>query len=120
MKIVTGIIAMALAAPAAAAEPQAPPLQLRPKIALTPAPEHNAAPFVVHPLAEPEIALIPRQPSRPNDSRSACDGASAVCYDPSSGRIEVASARNLMPDIPGLRRETISVKRDRILFRYSF
>ena len=119
MRIAAGIIAIALAAPAAAAEPQAPQLQLRPKTALTPAPAHTAAPFIV-PVGEPEIELIPRQPSRVNDSRSACDGASAVCYDPSSGRIEVASARNFMPDIPGLRRETISVKRDRILFRYSF
>ena len=118
MKIATGIIAIAFSTPALAAEPQAPQLQLRPKSALGPA--HDAAPFVVHPVAEPEPALIPRQASRPNESRSACDGSSAVCYDPSSGRIEVASARNYMPDIPGLQRETISVKRDRILFRYSF
>jgi hypothetical protein len=122
MRIAAGMIAMALAAPAMAAEPQAPQLQLqlRPKSALALAPAHDAAPFVVHPLVEPEITVLPQPLSRPNESRSACDGASAVCYDPSSGRIEVASARNFMPDIPGLRRETISVKRDRILFRYSF
>ena len=120
MKIVAGLLAMAMASPAAGAEPQAPQLQLRPKAALAAAPSHDAAPFVSHPGVEPEIEVLPRHASRPNESRSACDGMSAVCYDPSSGRIEVASVRNYVPDIPGLRRETISVKRDRILFRYSF
>jgi hypothetical protein len=120
MKIAAGMLAMAFAGLAAAAEPQAPQLQLRPKAALTLAPPHDAAPFVTHPAAEPEIEVLPRQQMRANESRSACDGTAAVCYDPSSGRIEVASVRNYMPDLPGLRRETISVKRDRILFRYSF
>ncbi len=121
MKLAAGMLAMALAAPAAGAEPQAPQLQLRPKAGVAVAPSHDAAPFVSHPAAAvPEIEVLPRYASRPDESRSACDGTAAVCYDPSSGRIEVASVRNYMPDIPGLRRETISVKRDRILFRYSF
>jgi len=120
MKIVVIALAVGIATPVAAAEPQSPQLQLRPKAALTPVPSHDAAPFVVHPIGEPEIELLPRQPMRLNESRSACDGTNAVCYDPSSGRIEVASARNYMPDLPGLRRETISIKRDRILFRYTF
>jgi hypothetical protein len=120
MRIAVGIVALALAAPAMAADPLAPQLQLRPKTALSSAPDHNAAPFVAHPVAEPELDLIPRQAAHEVETHSGCEGASSVCYDPSSGRIEVASARNFMPDIPGLRRETISVKRDRILFRYSF
>ena len=32
----------------------------------------------------------------------------------------VETARGLMPDIPGLQRENISVKRDRVVLRYSF
>ena len=113
-------LALGIATPVAAAEPQSPQLQLRPKAALTLVPTHNAAPFVVQPIGEPEIELVPRQPMRLNESRSACDGTNALCYDPSSGRIEVASARTFMPDLPGLRRETISIKRDRIVFRYTF
>jgi hypothetical protein len=119
MKIVV-VAFVGIATSVAAAEPQSPQLQLRPKAALTLAPSHDAAPFVEHPIGGPEIELLPRQPLRLNESRSACDGTNAVCYDPSSGRIEVASARNFMPDLPGLRRETISIKRDRITFRYTF
>jgi len=120
MKIVAVALAMGIATPVAAAEPQSPQLQLRPKAALTLVPSHNAAPFVVQPVGEPEIELVPRHPMRLNghpmrlnESHSACDGTNALCYDPSSGR-------NFMPDLPGLRRETISIKRDRILFRYTF
>ena len=53
-------------------------------------------------------------------SRSSCGMDRALCYDPASGRIVYKPARALMPDIPGLQRENISVKRDRIVLRYSF
>jgi hypothetical protein len=95
-------------------------LQLRPKAAMPqPAKTHRFAPFVA-PLNEPELDLLPRVDPRNEASRSSCTGQSSLCYDPGSGRIVYKPARALMPDIPGLQPENISVKRDRITFRYSF
>jgi hypothetical protein len=80
---------------------------------------NGAAPFVA-PVAEPELGLLPRRDERLEQSRSSCSGERSLCYDPTSGRIVYKPARMLMPDLPGLQRENISVKRDRIVLRYSF
>ena len=123
MSPATVALAVILAAPAAQAmEPaQKAPLQLRPKAGLsTLSVGHQFAPFV-EPLADPDhLGMLPQRDHRLSSSRSSCSGESALCYDPASGRIVYKPARMLMPDIPGLRRENISVKRDRIVFRYSF
>jgi len=121
MKILVMALAMGVAAPAQAAEPQAQALQLRPKAGLALAPTHSSAPFVVHPASEPEIEFSAPHPAQQGGSNFlACNGGGAVCYDATNGRIEVPSARNYMPEIPGLKRETISVRRDRIIFKYTF
>jgi len=117
-------VAIALAAAPASAADTAPaqksPLQLRLKSGVaTLAPSHNNAPFV-SPLGEPEPQLLPRHDTRLEQSRSSCSGERSLCYDQESGRIVYKPARNFMPDIPGLTRENISVKRDRITLRYSF
>src|SRR5436190_20224651 len=98
------------------------PLQLRPKAALTAAvaPTHSSAPFVLPLVPEPELDLLPPPDPRLEASRSSCSGQSSLCYDPQMGRIVYKPARALMPEIPGLQRENISLKRDRILLRYSF
>jgi hypothetical protein len=115
-----GIAAAPRVAGAVDAKPQPPlPLQLKPKAALSTTATHNSAPFVV-PVSEPELDLLPRRDERLEQSRSSCSGDRSLCYDPSSGRIVYKPARMLMPDIPGLQRENISVKRDRIVFRYTF
>lgn len=95
-------------------------LQLRPKAALpTPAKAHRFAPFVA-PLNEPDVDLLPRIDPRTESSHWSCTGETSLCYDPGSRRIIYKPARALMPDLPGLRRENISVRRDRITFKYSF
>ena len=114
--------AVLAAAPASATDVAAPkaPLQLKPKGAIaTMTPTHRFAPFVM-PLSEPDPELLPRRDERLEQSRSSCSGDRSLCYDPNSGRIVYKPARALMPDIPGLQRENISVKRDRIVLRYSF
>jgi hypothetical protein len=99
------------------------PLVLLPKAAFASiAPVHNDAPFIM-PTAptEPELDLIPRRgDARDAQSRSSCAASRDLCYDAASGRVVYKPARNFMPDIPGLQRENISVKRDRIVLRYSF
>lgn len=77
------------------------------------------APFVLD-MGDPiDLDFLPHPESR-RGSPSSCDGQSSLCYDPTNGHIVYKPARSFMPDIPGLQRENISVKRDRIVFRYSF
>ena len=123
MKLVLLAFAIASsAAPVEGAEPKAlgsPALQLRPKAAMPAAPVHQYAPFV-NPSSEPELDFAPRRDPRHEQSRSSCEGERTLCYDQGSGRIVYKPARQLMPEIPGLQRENISIKRDRIVFRYTF
>ena len=102
----------------AAAETKA--LELKPKAALVAAAPHKSAPFVNPAVLEPELDLVPRRDERQNQSRSSCNAERALCYEPGSGRIVYKPARQFMPELPGLTRENISVKRDRISLRYSF
>lgn len=98
------------------------PLQLRPKAAMSAAavPTHTSAPFVAPLVPEPDLDLLPARDPRLEASRSSCANSTSLCYDPHSGRIVYKPARALMPEIPGLQRENISVKRNRITLRYSF
>lgn len=51
----------------------------------------------------------------------ACTAAStSVCYDNTNGRIVYRGSRQWMPRIGELRPEHISVRKDKILFHYSF
>lgn len=120
LAIAIGIAAAPGGAGASEKTPQPPPpLQLRPKVAISTVSVHNSAPFVLAP-SEPDLDLLPRRDARLEQSRSSCSSSRSLCYDAGSGRIVYKPARALMPDIPGLQRENISVKRDRIVFRYSF
>jgi hypothetical protein len=59
-----------------------------------------------------------------NDGRAfsgACNASSTeLCYDPKSGRIVYKGTRNWMPEVSGMKAEHISVRKDRVEFRYSF
>jgi hypothetical protein len=115
-------VGIAAAQDACAVEPAPKALQLRPKAALAPAASamHQNAPFVMPLAGEPDLDLLPRRDDRQDASRSSCSGERSLCYDPASGRIVYKPARAFMPAIPGLQPENISVKRDRIVLRYSF
>lgn len=113
------VIASALAASPKALANETKPLTLKvPKSALTPA-ATQTAPFAI-PMGEPELVLQPRTDLRQTQSRSWCENATTLCYDPNEKRIVYKPARAMMPDLPGFTRENISVKRDRIVFKYSF
>jgi hypothetical protein len=122
MKPITVLaIALALAASPKALAIDGTPLQLKvPKAALAASTPSHTAPFALPIGAEPELDLLPRHDLRQDQSRSSCNGDSALCYDAAERRIVYKPAREFMPDLPGFRRENISVKRDRIVFRYSF
>jgi len=127
MKLLAMAIAMSVSAPTVgeAADTKAlqSPLQLRPKngiVALVPGNSaEKDAPFI-NPASEPDPNLA-MQPDRPQvQSKPGCTREAMLCYEAEGGRIVFKPARQYMPDIPGLQRENISLKRDRIIFRYSF
>ena len=67
----------------------------------------------------PELLL--REELDRRDSPSSCESAGRdLCYDARDGRIVYKPARKYMPEMPGLRAESISLKRDRVVLRYSF
>jgi hypothetical protein len=128
VKLLALAIAMSAAAPTpgvAADTASAPsPLQLRPKagiIALAaPGPAvQKDAPFA-NPASQPDLNLTPQAGHVEEARKPGCSKQASVCYEADTGRIVFKPARQLMPDIPGLQRENISLKRDRIIFRYSF
>jgi hypothetical protein len=96
-----------------------PPLELRPKAALMAAVPHGSAPFVV-PATEPELSFAPPRNAREAQGPSSCTADRDLCYDANAGHIVFKPARQYMPELPGMTPENISLKRDRIVFRYSF
>jgi hypothetical protein len=114
-------LGIASAPKAAAVEPrESLPLRLKPKAAISvTAPSPSYAPFVLSASPAPELDLLGNAP-RPDSSRPSCDSGGALCYDSASRQVDFQLARNLMPHLPGLKREDISVSRHWIVFRYSF
>lgn len=115
------LAAVIAAAPIALAAADArPALELRPKAAMMAAVSHDSAPFVVA-APGPELHLSAPQRDMPQpQGRSSCTADRDLCYDAESGHIVFKPVRQFMPDLPGMKPENISVKRDRIVFRYSF
>ena len=52
---------------------------------------------------------------------SRCDGnSSSLCYDAADGRLVYRGAREYMPKVTGLSPESVSVRRNTVVFKYSF
>lgn len=82
------------------------------------APRAVDAPFRARRDRMPELALRAELARR--GTRSSCDHATELCYDLAEGRVVYRPARALMPTLEGLRAESVSVRQDRIVFKYSF
>jgi hypothetical protein len=98
-------------------------LKLKPKTAMvSPPPAAAQAPFAPGYTREefPEAALRMEAESKyvPNSCSSA--ESTSLCYDYKSGRAVYKPTRNWMPEIPGMRPESITMKRDKLAFNYSF
>ena len=90
------------------------------------------APFAHAPAgaARESVAAAPREPvpfglehglREPGTARSGCErSAHDLCYDVTAGRIVYRGARKYMPRIGELTPESVSLRRHRIVFRYSF
>lgn len=67
----------------------------------------------------PELLLNEEQDRRMPGGR--CEAAARdLCLDAASGRIVYRGARNYMPKFDGLTPESVSVRGNRVIFRYSF
>jgi len=121
MVILGTLLAGCLAGPCLA---QTSALSIRPKLAEatsspTPAPT-RIAPFVADAAED-----IPGLSFNPALERAAIPGSCAnagesLCYDYKNRRTVYRPARKLMPDIAGMKRESLTLKRDKITMNYSF
>ena len=70
---------------------------------------------------DPMPELVLREELARRGPRGSCEvAASDLCYDLRDGRIVYRRARHYMPQFEGLRAESISLRRDRIVVKYSF
>jgi hypothetical protein len=124
MNLLLLLVALALlVAPrfAAADEGKQLNLQLKPKLLASSSAAAAPAPFAVAQSDDSRPLDLGASAPHRDGNRSACGIESTWCYDATDGgRIVYKPARRLMPHINGLTPENISVKRDRIVFRYSF
>jgi predicted pyridoxine 5'-phosphate oxidase superfamily flavin-nucleotide-binding protein len=122
LAVLTVVSPLWAAAEDSAPASQAKTLQLRPKSLLIPAPQATQpAPFLA-PVGEPTLDFQPHNTDeRLKEIRASCEnGGRSLCYDTDSGKIVYKKTAEYMPAIPGMRAEHISVKRDRVTFKYSF
>jgi hypothetical protein len=70
---------------------------------------------------DPMPELLLREELASRGPRGACETATSdLCYDLRDGRIVYRPVRAYMPRIEGLTAESVSLRRDRIIFKYSF
>ena len=70
---------------------------------------------------DPVAELLLRDEQERRGPVASCETtASSLCYDLADGRIVYRQAREYMPRIEGLRAEAVSLRKDRIVLKYSF
>jgi hypothetical protein len=120
--LVTCLILAVCAGPAFAQESSAP--RIKPKIGLPSSSPANTASFSApfNAAAVPDMqTLIPAPGLDREPIPGSCNvSASMVCYDYKDGRTVFKPTRKLMPEIAGMRRESMTLKRDKITMNYSF
>jgi hypothetical protein len=79
----------------------------------------SQAPFTQARDPLPEMTLREEQERRL--FRGTCQNAAKdLCYDLADGRIVYRPVRQYMPKVEGLRAESVSLRHDRIILKYSF
>jgi len=81
--------------------------------------KQGAAPFTAARDPMPQLLLLEEQEQRV--VRSSCEtNARDLCYDLSSGRVVYRPARQYMPKVEGLTAESVTLRHNRVVFKYSF
>jgi hypothetical protein len=79
------------------------------------------APFTAARDPMPQLLMLEEQEQRAAPRASACEVAARdVCYDLAEQRIVYKPARQYMPEIGGMKAESVSLRTNRIVFKYSF
>lgn len=115
------IVAM-LACLAGTARAEGVDLSMKPKAiaAAVPAKSGAAAPYAAGRDGWPDLAALQAVPP-PAGYQSACDrSVHDLCYDAADGRLVYRGGRSYMPRIEGLKPESLSLRRNRVVFKYSF
>ncbi|HUQ28509.1 MAG TPA: hypothetical protein VM051_07940 [Usitatibacter sp.] len=77
------------------------------------------APFVYG--RDPLPVLLMQEEQERRGPRGSCEAAARdLCFDAADGRVVYRPARQFMPQIDGLRAESVSLRSHRVTFKYSF
>ena len=80
-----------------------------------------ATPTVTHGGKDPLPEILMRAESETHSLGPGCaDGAATLCYDLRDGRMVYRGAREYMPHVEGMKAESISLRHDGFVLRYSF
>ena len=70
---------------------------------------------------DPMPEMILREELERRGPKGSCESsAAALCYDLRDARVVYRPIRKYMPTVDGLRPESVSLRQDRIVFKYSF
>ena len=111
------LVLFVCAVPAPAQEPVG--LKLQPKSILQ---SGVTAPYLAQALSGAPSAVLsaPNSLDREPIPGSCANSNGTLCYDYRTGRAIYKPARELMPEIAGMHRESLTLKRDKITLNYSF
>jgi hypothetical protein len=77
------------------------------------------APFVAG--RDPLPFILMREEQERRGPQGSCEAAARdLCFDAASGRVVYRAARKYMPQFDGLTAESVSLRANRITFKYSF
>ena len=81
---------------------------------------HADAPFATGRDPLPQVLMLEAE-ERHGNPKGTCEvTAKDLCYDLADGRIVYRPARNYMPNVTGLKPESVSLRHNRVVFKYSF
>ncbi|HUP97003.1 MAG TPA: hypothetical protein VM073_03635 [Usitatibacter sp.] len=88
-------------------------------LAATSQAKSSEAPFRT--ARDPMPELLMREEQERRLPQGACEhNATALCYDLADRRVVYRPARKYMPQFEGLRAESVSLRHDKLLLKYSF
>jgi hypothetical protein len=121
MKSRLSVAAFALLAPAFASANDGLDLATKSKSMAAAASVQAAAPATVAHGKDPLPELLLRAENERRSVGSRCgEGATDLCYDLRDGRVVYRGARQYMPQIEGFKAESVSLRHDGLVLRYSF
>jgi hypothetical protein len=91
-------------------------------MAAAPVPKQVEAPFTsAHLGRDPLPELVMREEAERRGPKGACDNSTNdLCYDLADRRVVYRPVRQYMPRVEGLSPDSVSLRRDKLVFKYTF